>query len=132
MKQVILLFIAITFINCNSKKITPEDKLREDAEKLLASKLDDPSSYEFVSFKYDTINRNIAKQDLDILNKMALKSKTDLEKKAIQDRIKSTPVYEENEIEFILKYRIKNSFNAIVLDSSKVISDENLNLIELK
>lgn len=117
------------FISCNSKQITPEEKLKEDAEKLLLSKLDDPSSYEFISINYDTIKQNIAKQDLDILKKMALKAKTEIEKQAIEDRIKSTPVYNDNQIEFILKYRIKNKFNAIVLDSSKVISDKKYNLI---
>jgi hypothetical protein len=134
MKKIIclsMIFFA-TFINCDSKKTTPEDKLKEEAEKLLLSKLDDPSSYEFISFKYDTIKRDIAKQDLVILNKMALNAKTDLEKQAIEDRIKLTPVYKDNQIEFMLKYRIKNKLNTIVLDSLKVISDQKYNLIEVK
>ncbi|WP_353170026.1 hypothetical protein [Flavobacterium sp.] len=49
MKKIILIvFTLFVIISCEPKK--PIEKLQEDAEKEVISRLNNPSSYEFVSF----------------------------------------------------------------------------------
>ena len=37
----------------------------------------------------------------------------------------------DNQMEFKIEYRAKNKFNALIVGSSKVISDKNYNLISV-
>lgn len=131
MKKIILGIIAVIIFGCSSDK-TPKDQLKEDAEKALLIKLNDPSSYDFVEFKVDTILREISNQDILTAKILMAKENDELKKQAFQDLIDKTKVYPKNQIEFLLIYRTKNKFNAIELDSSIVISDNDFKLIAIK
>ena len=138
MKKIIYLLFATLMICCNSKKDAPKDTLKEDAEKLLISELNDPSSYEFVSFEVDTLKRQMINQRIQDLASMLEKYKKNEQKNkqnisTVNDEIESAKAKElpKNQIEFSFKYRAKNGFNATVLNEKTVVCDSEYNFKEM-
>ena len=133
-KLLLLLFAIIITISCESKK--PIEKLQDAVEKKIVSNLNDPSSYEFVSFKEDTFEREVLKQRIiDIKNQLKKLEKSNDKEQILNynDQLIAAENMKlpENQLEFKIEYRAKNKFNALILGSSKVISDKNYNLISV-
>jgi uncharacterized lipoprotein NlpE involved in copper resistance len=96
MKKIITAILMImTFISCNNtnkekeeKKLMPDDIVEKNAEAFLADKLNDPTSYEFVSLKIvDTIS---FKQNIEEYKRMG---ETDM--KWNEDRIEKLLDYKK-------------------------------------
>jgi hypothetical protein len=139
MKYIFPLIVILFFFSCNTKNSSPSEKLKDEAEQVLKRSLNDPSSYEFVDFRIDTLMRNVLnvqileiKKDIEIAKKDSIKNKKNI--KTLRGLLKFTesrlPL--KNRLEFIYEYRAKNKFGALILGRSKVISDENFNFIEIK
>lgn len=137
-RNTILMFLIISIFACTSKKENHKELLKEKSEKIILANLNDPSSYEFVSFEIDTNKRMYARQKMEDLAKMKKqyemnKVKNEYILMKIEDETNSakTQMLPENEIEFSLKFRAKNHFNAIVLNEQIVVSDKKFNFLRL-
>ena len=76
-KIIIFVFVMFTIISCEPKK--PIERLQEEAEKEIISKLNDPSSYEFISFQEDNFEREVILQRIiDIKNQIKKTNKKTL------------------------------------------------------
>jgi hypothetical protein len=134
MKKIIpIVFTLFTIISCEQK---PIEKLKEDAEKEVVSRLNDPSSYEFVSFQEDNFEREVIKQRITDIKKQLEKAEKANNKEEILKQkgyLKATENLKlpENQMEFKIEYRAKNKFNALIIGSSKVVSDKNYKLISV-
>lgn len=135
MKKIILfVFTMFAIISCEPKK--PIEKLQELAEKLVITRLNDPSSYEFISFQEDNYEREIAEQRIVDIKARFKKVEKTANKETIlkyNEELASAENMKlpENQMEFKIEYRAKNKFNALIIGSSSVISDENYKLISL-
>lgn len=135
MKKILLLsLISTLMLSCNLKS-DPKENLKEEAEKMLKTNLNDPSSYEFVSFEIDTAEIQVARQRLTDLKTILPKSTSEIQTEIINDQIetlKSKYDFESKNITYSLKYRAKNKFGALVLSNSKVTSDKDFNMLNLE
>lgn len=135
MKKILLLsLISTLMLSCNLKS-DPKENLKEVAEKMLKTNLNDPSSYEFVSFEIDTTEIQVARQRLTDLKTILPKSTSEIQTEIINDQIqtlKSKYDFESKNITYSLKYRAKNKFGALVLGNSKVTSDKDFNMLNLE
>ncbi len=135
MKKIILIALTMfAIISCEPKK--PIEKLQEEAEKEVISKLNDPSSYEFVSFQEDNFEREVIKQRItDIKNQLEKAEKANNKEEILKQKdyleAAENLKFPENQMEFKMEYRAKNKFNALIIGSSKVVSDKNYNLISV-
>lgn len=135
MKKIILfVFTMFAIISCEPKK--PIEKLQELAEKLVITRLNDPSSYEFISFQEDNYEREIAEQRIVDIKARFKKVEKTANKETIlkyNEELASAENMKlpENQMEFKIEYRAKNKFNALIIGSSSVISDQNYKLISL-
>ena len=132
-KIIIFVFVMFTIISCEPKK--PIERLQEEAEKEIISKLNDPSSYEFISFQEDNFEREVILQRIiDIKNQIKKTNKKNtVLLQEYNDNLLSAENMKlpDNQMEFKIEYRAKNKFNALIVGSSKVISDKNYNLISV-
>jgi hypothetical protein len=139
MKYIFPLIVTLFIFSCNTKNSNPTEKLKEEAEQVLKRSLNDPSSYEFVDFRIDTVMRNVIniqmleiKKDIEIAEKDSLKNKKRIKTLRGLMKLTESRMPLKNRLEFIYEYRAKNKFGALILGSSKVISDQNFNFIEFK
>lgn len=139
MKYIFPLIVTLFIFSCNTKDSNPTEKLKEEAEQVLKRSLNDPSSYEFVDFRIDTVMRNVIniqmleiKKDIEIAEKDSLKNKKRIKTLRGLMKLTESRMPLKNRLEFIYEYRAKNKFGALILGSSKVISDQNFNFIEFK
>jgi len=158
MKKIILgLAIILSLISCTK---SPENKAKENAEKYITAKMDDPKSYESVSF--GVLEKAKSSYQDEEKYKNLLLEYIDIDKKVTdafdltmsmthENTIKSsTKIYENllnieksvlNEIEQYKKdykpvdiykvqhsFRGKNKMGALILDSCKVVFDNNLDV----
>jgi len=139
MKYIFPLIVTLFIFSCNTKNSNPTEKLKEEAEQVLKRSLNDPSSYEFVDFRIDTVMSNFIniqmleiKKDIEIAEKDSLKNKKRIKTLRGLMKLTESRMPLKNRLEFIYEYRAKNKFGALILGSSKVISDQNFNFIEFK
>ena len=134
-KSSLLILTLLSIISCDLKPKNPTEKLKEEAENMLKHNLNDPSSYEFVSFEIDTFEIQVARQRLNDLKTILPKSKSEIQTEMINEQmevLKSKYDFKSTNVNYSLKYRAKNKFGALVLGSSKVTSDKDFNLINLE
>jgi hypothetical protein len=139
MKQITYIILAVSIIACSTKNGNPIDDLKEASQAELLTKLNDPSSYEFVSFQIDTLERQEYNLKLSDLNNVLLGYKNDSINKSLQismiheeinfHKEKSFP---QGQIEFAFEFRSKNAVNAFVLTKKTVVSDSVFNFIKFK
>ncbi|MBP1222601.1 hypothetical protein [Flavobacterium sp. 1355] len=138
-KKILILIICVLLYNCDNKPSAPNDILKLEAEKRLLPQLNDPKSYEFVSFVVDTNKRMQTNQRMQDLSKLQSEYQKDSAKNEynlmkIEDEISSTKaqMLPANEIEFLYKFRAKNHFNATVLHEKIVVSDNKFNFLRIE
>lgn len=135
MKKIILIaFTIFAIVSCEPKK--PIEKLQDEAEKEVISKLNDPSSYEFISFQEDNFEREVILQRIKDIESQIKKAEKTNNKEVLLEYKYNLEAAEnlklpENQMEFKIEYRAKNKFNALIIGNSKVISDKNYNLISV-
>lgn len=120
--------------SCEPNK--PIEKLKDEAEKVVISKLNDPSSYEFISFQEDNFKREVILQRIkDIKNQIKKAEKINNKEVLVEYKYNLEAAENlklpENQMEFKIEYRAKNKFNALIIGNSKVISDKDYNLISV-
>ena len=139
MKYIFPFIVTLFIFSCNTKNTNPTEKLKEEAEQFLKRNLNDPSSYEFVDFRIDTLLRSVKniqmleiKKDIEIAEKDSLKNKKRIKMLRGLMKLTESQIPPKNRLEFIFEYRAKNKFGALILGRSKVIGNQNFNFIELK
>ena len=121
MKKTIIAFLAI-FYSCQTKSPSQilENDLKDFLKKEYVPTMNDPKSYEFVSYKIDTINgeKYDLKQMIKILDS---KISNDIAFK-MQDSIKANPTKRDSIIgyEINVSLRGKNAMGALVIKDVKV------------
>ena len=111
MKKIILILALIfTFLSC-SKFRTPEENLLAEAEAELKLNMNDPSSYEFVSFEIDDLKKIKDQEEIKKLNMEEFNMNNDF---------------------YLLTYRGKNKMGALILDEIYVKTDKDMFFLGLE
>lgn len=136
-KIIIALVVLFAFFGCNKFR-TPEQNLLANAEEELKKHMNDPSSYEFVSFQVDTMDTQFARERLIDLQKDISKYNNNAVINMIQNDINQLKAQynfnDKSKVKYKLEYRGKNSFGALILSRVYVVAtnDDNLDFIEFK
>ncbi|MCC9066335.1 hypothetical protein [Flavobacterium piscisymbiosum] len=101
--------------------------------------MNDPESYEFVSFTVDTSARENANKRLNDLQRMLKEYQRDRKNNELKimitkEEINATNIqlFPKDEIEFAYTFRAKNQFNATVLNQKVVVSDKTFNFLRFQ
>lgn len=134
-KIIIALVVLFAFFSCNKFR-TSEQNLLANVEEDLKKHMNDPNSYEFVSFEVDTMDIQFARERLNDLQKdlkkYKTKSVTDMIKIDIKNLKTKYDFNDKSKVKYKLEYRGKNSFGALILNRIYVFAtnDDNLDFIE--